>query len=658
VPNPGSLVFTAQTGQGNPVNQTIGFSASDNSLNPLAITATTSTSWIKIVNSSSAFVTVGVDASSLSTGTYTGTISVTQANAANSPFTVPVTIVVNGGGGGGGGGGTLSFSPSTSLSFSSVNGSTPAAQTLTVSASSTTSFVVQTITYGKGSGWLTVNPSSGVTTSALSVSVNPAGLAADTYTANIPFNANGVIQNVAVTLTVSNSSGGGGNVTVSPTSLSFSAQQGSSPSAQNVSVSSASGSSGIPFTVQVTSGSNFLSTSATANPSTPYSFTASINSNSLTAGSYSGNIRITPTGGTVVDIPVSLTITAPPTVTASPTSMTFNYRAGDNAPAAQALTISGGGASLGFTATASSTGNWLAVSAASGTTPSSVNVSVNPANLSAGIYNGTVTVAGSGGAAGSTAVSVTLNVTAPLPTITKVTNAASYATGSIAPGEIITLFASDSQHPIGPATPVGLTLDSSGAVSTTIGGVQVLINGFACPMIYASASQVSAVVPYQLKLYTSATILVKYLNQTSNGVGVNVATTTPGVFTANSSGTGPGAILNSNLSVNSPANPATRGDTVVVYLTGEGETSPAGVTGKVTTVSSTPPITPVPLLPISVTVGGQGANYTFAGQAPGLVSGVLQLNVVTPTNIAAGDQAIVVTIGGNPSQQGVTVSLK
>jgi uncharacterized protein (TIGR03437 family) len=34
------------------------------------------------------------------------------------------------------------------------------------------------------------------------------------------------------------------------------------------------------------------------------------------------------------------------------------------------------------------------------------------------------------------------------------------------------------------------------------------------------------------------------------------------------------------------------------------------------------------------------------------------LNVVTPTNVAAGDQAIVVTIGGNPSQQGVTVSLK
>src|SRR4030095_13654197 len=117
-------------------------------------------------------------------------------------------------------------------------------------------------------------------------------------------------------------------------------------------------------------------------------------------------------------------------------------------------------------------------------------------------------------------------------------------------------------------------------------------------------------ISYQLKLYTSATILIKYLNQTSNGVTVNMATTAPGVFTANSSGTGPGAILNSNLSVNSPSNAATRGDVVVVYLTGEGETSPAGVTGKVTTVSATPPITPAPLLPVSVTVGGHGAQYT------------------------------------------------
>ena len=138
-------------------------------------------------------------------------------------------------------------------------------------------------------------------------------------------------------------------------------------------------------------------------------------------------------------------------------------------------------------------------------------------------------MAGTDGASGSTTVTVTLNVTAPLPTITKVTNAASYAAAGVSPGEIITLFASDPAHPIGPATPVGLTLDSTGNVSTSIGGVQVTVNGFACPMIYASASQVSAVVPYEIKQFISANVVVKFLGQTSNGVAVNVVTTVAGI---------------------------------------------------------------------------------------------------------------------------------
>ena len=75
IPNPGTLIYTAQTGQGNPTNQTVTFGGSDGTLNPLSITATTSTSWIKIVSSSSAFVIVGVDQTGLTTGSYTGSIT-------------------------------------------------------------------------------------------------------------------------------------------------------------------------------------------------------------------------------------------------------------------------------------------------------------------------------------------------------------------------------------------------------------------------------------------------------------------------------------------------------------------------------------------------------------------------------------------------------
>jgi uncharacterized protein (TIGR03437 family) len=449
--------------------------------------------------------------------------------------------------------------------------------------------------------------------------------------------------------------------------MAFSSQTGAgSLPVAALSIASASGSAPISFTVSSTtsSGGAWLSTSAGSSvlttPFNPLSVNVTTNpgGTALGAGTYNGTITVTPTGGTAVSVPVTLTLTAPPTVTASPTQLAFTYRAGDTSPAPQNITVSGGGQTLTFGVTLSPNGSWLSVSPTTGTTPGTVAVSINPTGLSANTYSGSVTIAGTGGALGTTTVTVTLTVTAPLPTVARVVNAASYQANAISPGEILTLFATDAQHPIGPATPVGLTLDSTGKVSTTIGGVQVLINGFACPMIYASSTQVSAVAPYEIAPLVTASVLVKFLGQSSNGVTVNVATTSPGVFTLNSSGSGPAAILNQNQSVNSPNNPANRGDTVVVYLTGEGQTSPAGVTGKVTTVSSTPPLTPGPLLPIAVTIGGQPATYTFAGEAPGFVSGVMQLNVIVPTNISAGDQPILISIGSASSQTGVTVSLR
>ena len=388
---------------------------------------------------------------------------------------------------------------------------------------------------------------------------------------------------------------------------------------------------------------------------TPLSISVNVNTDNLAAGTYQGNIRISPTGGNAVDIPVTLTLTPPNSVTATPTTLTFSYRGGASTPAAQAISVSStGSAPLAFTAVAASTGSWLAVSPAAGTTPACLSASVNTAGLTAGTYNGTITVAGSGGAPGTTTINVTLTVTVPLPTVTQVTNAASYATGSISPGEIITLFGTD----LGPATPAGLALDSAGKVATTLGGVQVLVNGIPSPMVYASNTQLSAVVPYEVAQFASANVLVKFLGQTSNGIATPVTTTVPGLFTQNASGSGPGAILNQNNSVNSPANPATRGDTVVVYLTGEGQTSPAGVTGKVTSVSATPPLTPAPLLPVSILIGGQPANYSFAGEAPFFVSGVMQLNVTIPSTAGTGAQSIVVSIGGHQSQAGVTVSVQ
>ena len=242
---------------------------------------------------------------------------------------------------------------------------------------------------------------------------------------------------------------------------------------------------------------------------------------------------------------------------------------------------------------------------------------------------------------------MTLTVTAPLPTITTVVNAASFLNEPIAPGEMIVIGGTN----IGPAAAASFTLRGN-LVPTTLDGVQVLVSGYAAPILYVSATQINAVVPYEIAGLLNPTVLVQFLGQSSNLYTVNAAATAPGIFTANGSGTGPGAIFNSDNSSN-VANAAARGTVVQIYLTGEGQTSPAGVDGEVTAAPY-----PAPLLPIAINVGGAPANYEFAGEAPGLVAGTLQLNVmIPPTLTVTGNVPLVVTIGSASTQGGVTVNI-
>ena len=63
-------------------------------------------------------------------------------------------------------------------------------------------------------------------------------------------------------------------------------------------------------------------------------------------------------------------------------------------------------------------------------------------------------------------------------------------------------------------------------------------------------------------------VWIKYLGQTSNVFQLSSVTTAPGLFTQNASGSGPGAILNQDNSLNGPGNRAAKGSIVQVYLTG------------------------------------------------------------------------------------------
>jgi uncharacterized protein (TIGR03437 family) len=181
------------------------------------------------------------------------------------------------------------------------------------------------------------------------------------------------------------------------------------------------------------------------------------------------------------------------------------------------------------------------------------------------------------------------------------------------------------------------------------------VDGYAAPILYASNTQVNAVVPYEVSSLQSVSIWVTYQGQESNSVTLPLTATAPGVFTLNASGSGQGLIVNNaDSSVNGPAKPAAPGSYVTVYVTGEGQTLPKGSTGLVTVAQSTP----APVLTVVPRVDGQVAYFNFAGEAPGFVSGIMQVNVQIPANARSGDLPITVSVGGNISQSGVTVRVQ
>jgi uncharacterized protein (TIGR03437 family) len=233
--------------------------------------------------------------------------------------------------------------------------------------------------------------------------------------------------------------------------------------------------------------------------------------------------------------------------------------------------------------------------------------------------------------------------------IAGVANAASYVGGAIAPGEALFIAGTS----IGPPALAGATLDSKGNVSSLVAGTQFLFNGVAAPIVYVSATQSSVIVPYEVSTATSAQIVAVYNGTQSPPISVPVVAALPGIFSANSSGTGQGAILNQDGTYNSAQNPAARGSIVVLFLTGEGQTSPAGVDGRVTASQISP------VGQVTVNFGSIPAtSYAYVGEAPGLVAGVLQINVTVPAAASAGSVPVSVNVGNGKSQSGLTIALK
>lgn len=236
------------------------------------------------------------------------------------------------------------------------------------------------------------------------------------------------------------------------------------------------------------------------------------------------------------------------------------------------------------------------------------------------------------------------------PIVTAVANAAGDVVGPIAPGEIVTVYGSG----IGPVQLASVSSLTAGTVATQLAGTQVFFNGNPAPILYTWESAVSAVVPYEIT-GSSAQVTVTYLNQTSAAVAVPVTPSAPAIFVLGPLAQGAGQALAINLggSVNSTYTPAPIGSVITLYTTGEGQTSPPGVDGK---VAASP--APQPVLPVTVFIGGQSVKPLYAGGAPGEIAGVMQINVRIPTGIQIGSAVPVsLQVGSASSPVGVTISV-
>jgi uncharacterized protein (TIGR03437 family) len=584
--------------------------------------------------------------------------------------------------------------------------------------------------------WLNVSSPSGPATSTgatVSFQSNIAAgqMSAGTYGASVHFDVSGfpdfvlpislVVTDPASTVTVA------GGTVVSPTSetVAISWTQGTAYPTTTLTVASSDQPVSFSVTTGVTSPAapNWINVSQAGGIAytfgTPItvSFLSDVLYNAPIGSALTGTVTITPNNGApAIAVAITITVAEPP---ASVTSI-FPTQAPVEAAGTLSVVVSGSGFSTSGSATT------VLISSAALTTPTDLSTLtggavtvVNPNTMvltipatsggstPAAILSaaGSVTLSVQNGSLGS-AVSKTLTVTTN-PIVYSVTDAGSLvepvagASPTFAPYELITIFGAN----FGPVagTPVQGTLDSNSrypASLTTNGGtLTVAFNKLATTTLIANAyilfatnNQINLLVPSGVAGNATANLVVNVGSASASAFDFNVAAANPGLFTTTSSGTGQGAILNSDFSVNSSSKPAKAGSTVMIYVSGLGAPDSTATDVDVTTAVAFPAscITPASYvsklglspatidgavilaadigkgklppcfnkIKIAVTIGGQSAAVTYAGWVADSVAGLYQINATVPAKLTAGNsQAVVVTVGTTgTSQAGVTMA--
>jgi uncharacterized protein (TIGR03437 family) len=667
---PASLTLNYQIGQAQPPTQivtvastgaAVSFNASASSSNCnnfLSVSPTSGTTAPNMGQSGGQITVSAVFTGLTAPTTCSGTITVSSPGSGAS-VTIPVTVnVVN----------TAVINLGTSGIVQTTNGSNAAINvpvSLTATDNTTQiSFSATATTNSTGQSWLSVAPQTGSTPVNLAVQLNPAGLSSTVYTGVITINdsrSGSAVPSQTITVTFAVVA----QASATPASLIFALPQGGTVANQTITVNNVPNGSIIATSASTSScGSNWITMSVSGNV-----VTVGIDGAGLTTAisPCTGQVAITVPGAlnSQLNIPVTVNVTKPINLVVSNSNVTFAFAVESSAtPQNQTTQLATDNNSVvAYTAafTAQSVPNLFTVSPGSGNTPTILSIGLNEsvlATLGAGTARGTLTISSPNLA--SVAINVSLSVTLPPPVvIASVVNAATQQPGALSPGELVTIYGTN----VGPVTAAGLTLTSSGKVSTNVGDTQLFFDGLAAPLLYVSATQVNAIVPYEMAGRVQTTLTILRGSVTSSGIQLRITDTSPGIFTLDSSGQGQGAVLNQNGTVNGPGAPTPKMSTISIYATGEGQLSPPGATGSVTSTTPPKPIaTPITLVfqvpgPNGTTVNVPAA-IAYAGEAPGLVSGVLQVNAVVPATVPSGTQTIILTVGANSSPAVVTVEVQ
>jgi uncharacterized protein (TIGR03437 family) len=579
---------------------------------------TSDVSWIRPTRSADQTLVLTPNLNGLTPGTYSGTVTLTPVLPPNDTgfqvqsTTVHVSLTVSAA--------PLLVSP-VCCAFLSAGPTVPPNNNAPIPINSNGDQIPFTVTTS-GEPWFKVDLNHGTTPATVTATTaSTLDLLPGDYKGSISVRGPNNSLQFSVTLTVTGPPPPSGQLHVSPSSLQFVLESGTAGPLSSQTITT--GVNGpVTFTARTLSGGDWLKTQSFGSSI----FTVNVTAVNLGPGTYSAEIVASANGFTPVTVPVTLTVLAPPppsTLRVSPTSIALTASTGVEQTAQ--IKIDSAGAPLLFQPTVSGVSGFMfftvdsAYTSIDGKYTTPATLTIHATSSQPGTYRGAITFQATNN---SVTVPVTFDVS-PGPTrppqISAVVNAASGLPAAIAPAEIVTLFGQG----------IGAPVD--------VHPTTLLINGTPATVIYASSGQVNAVVPRDVPTSGIAKVTTAVAGVTSAEWGIPLAPDAPGIFSLDGSGTGPAAVLNQDNSVNGPAIPAARGSVIQIFATG------------------IPPADH----PVKISIGGIDAAIQYQGPAPGLISGVSQVNVFVPAAAPSGPAVpLVIRSADRSSSPAVTIAVR